>query len=119
MKAKNYKLDAAPTRATTTSIRSGGRWTVQTSTSLPDFRRWRCYSGTEIHAGRDELLRTMAACLQRLTSTLTPDSINALYRGGVTLWFEFLDSSRASPRIVQRVTDIDRALLDDFVASTG
>lgn len=114
MKRKNYHLDAAPQRATTLRIGSRNPWVVQTTSTL-DFRRWRCYMGTQVHAGRDELLRTMAARLRRLKSTLTDGTINAIYHGGLQLWFEFLDSEKASHHPVHRITDIDRSVLDDFV----
>jgi len=112
VKRKSYKLAHAPEQRATPS--SDSPWVVQTKRSL-DFRRWQCHARTRANAGRDDLLLSLVRGLRRLQPILADVSVESIYRGGVSVWFEFLDSAIGSPHPVHRISDIDRKVLEDFV----
>ena len=114
MKRKNHQLDRAPQRCTAPGVADDDLWVVKAKTGL-DFGRWRCRTGTQIDAGRDELLLAMARGLRRLQPILADISITAIYRGGVSGWFDFLDSVIGSRYPVHCISDIDRNSLEAFV----
>ncbi|CAE6850645.1 hypothetical protein R69746_07337 [Paraburkholderia aspalathi] len=115
MKPKRYKLDHTSQHSTSSHSGSRDPWIVQTTTSL-DFRRWQCHARTGADAGRDDLILVMARGLRRLQPTLANASITGIYHGGLMAWFEFLDSVNDSSEPVRRIADIDRELLQSFVA---
>ncbi|SAL81008.1 hypothetical protein AWB67_05738 [Caballeronia terrestris] len=114
MKRKNHQLDRAPLRHTVSDGEDGDRWIVKAKTDL-DFNRWRCRAGTQIDAGRDELILSMAKGLRRLQPILADLSIRAIYWGGVSEWFDFLDSATGSHHPVHCIADIDRHALETFI----
>lgn len=115
MKRKNHQLDRAPRRRTAPGVADDNPWVVKAKTGL-DFSRWRCRAGTQIDAGRDELLLSMAKGLRRLQPNLADSSIGAIYWGGVSGWFDFLDSAIGSRHPVHDISDIDRQSLEAFVS---
>ncbi|WP_322106000.1 integrase [Paraburkholderia sp. J41] len=114
MKRKDYHRDPVPQRADTLQVEEENPWIVET-TSILDFRRWQCHRETRVHAERDDLLKTMATCLRRLTTTRNARTIKAIFQSSLQVWFEFLDIEKASLPPVHRIADLNRPLLDQFI----
>ncbi|VVE46114.1 hypothetical protein PIN31115_04396 [Pandoraea iniqua] len=91
-----------------------------------DFERWRFMSGgltgsdarevVAVDAERLEIVCAMRDALSRLANTLSPQSILTIHRGSVPLWFAFLDQMARQGRLVSKMSDITRELLEAYVS---
>lgn len=75
MKRKNHQLDRAPRRRSAPGAANDDLRVVTAKTTL-DLGRWRYRTGTQIDAGRDELLLSMTKGLRRLQPLLADNTIN-------------------------------------------
>ncbi|MFM0472337.1 integrase, partial [Paraburkholderia strydomiana] len=115
MKRKDFHVGTSTQGVRTRQAVEEDPWTVKLTTTTLDFRRWQNRMGTNVPAGRDELLKTLATSLQRVSSIRSPKTIEVIFRSSLPALFEFLDTASSSVPRVERITDISHALLKEFL----
>lgn len=98
---------------------------VKTGAKSFDFDRWRFVGSSiadtdigavsNIDAERSEIVFAMRDAASRLAKTLSPRSILTICRAGIPQWFAFLDDLATKGRLVLKMTDITKDLLDGYV----
>lgn len=114
---KNYSLAAAPKRSPVAFLPESKSWILVCAGTEYDFQRFRTHRKTGHMAGRDDLVLTLRNALYRLSKISSSRSINNWIRGGLPVWFQYLDhlfDSGAAP--ISSLEDVTTEVLENYAS---
>ncbi len=116
-KRKDYSIDAAPKRATISTIPTQDVLLVRMGDSKYDFSPWLSHKTTLKSANREKLVHEMCAALNRIARFATSTTVMTIFRGSLPVWFEYLDHRfDMGGTHVGSKHDIERRVLEDFAS---